>query len=361
MLNRSRILLVDDEETFIRLEERILQERYITRSVRSGAEALTEVHRFHPDLILLDIAMPKMNGFETCRRLRENHETEFMKIFMVSGRNSVEERLAGYNAGADDYIVKPFAPEEFLAKVETSLRLRRAEEIEHIKSTLLALLSVKAQESAQRIIELTGTLIDAHETPEHISTALGHMLRSSIEFSHFAGKAARLYELQQGAPLHISKAPLRDHLLAVVNRWRAAIDFSGLDLTLTCPEDLALDADWCAMDEVFEYLLDNAIRYSISPSTISVTATCQGDDCRIAFVNHGKGIPSELIDALFTPFFVEDIRHHHRGHGLSLSIANALVARLRGRILVSSNPDGETVFTIEIPMPSTSTVPEEDE
>ena len=124
MESRSRILIVDDHPTNIAIIEEVLGDDYHLATAMSGEEALAVAPRFSPHLILLDVMMPGIGGYETCRRLREHPTLYTVKILMVSAKAMKEERLEGYEVGADDYITKPFEAEELLAKVRVYLRLQ---------------------------------------------------------------------------------------------------------------------------------------------------------------------------------------------------------------------------------------------
>ncbi|MEE8113892.1 MAG: response regulator [Nitrososphaerales archaeon] len=121
MQRQSRILLVDDNPTNLAILEEMLGDEYRWEAATSGEEALEIAPDFQPDLILLDVMMPGINGYETCRRIRANPALRNVKIVMVSAKALVSERLEGYDAGADDYLTKPFDEEELLAKVRVYL------------------------------------------------------------------------------------------------------------------------------------------------------------------------------------------------------------------------------------------------
>ena len=140
MLRNTRILIVDDHPTNIAILEEILGEHYTLKTATCGEEALTIALDFKPALILLDIMMPGIGGYETCRRIRAHPSLRHIKIIMVSARALVAERLQGYEAGADDYITKPFDEEELVAKVRVHMRLRSLEEVEQFTSNVLTLL-----------------------------------------------------------------------------------------------------------------------------------------------------------------------------------------------------------------------------
>ena len=121
MQRQSRILLVDDNPTNLAILEEMLGDEYRRGTATSGEEALEIAPDFQPDLILLDVMMPGINGYETCRRIRANPALRNVKIVMVSAKALVSERLEGYDAGADDYLTKPFDEKELLAKVRVYL------------------------------------------------------------------------------------------------------------------------------------------------------------------------------------------------------------------------------------------------
>ena len=117
-----------------------MSEDYTLATATSGEEALAVVQDFKPDHVLLDIMMPGIDGYETCQRMRAMPALQHLKIMMVSAKAMVAERLQGYEAGADDYITKPFDDAELVAKVRVYLRLKSLEEVNRLKSDVLTLL-----------------------------------------------------------------------------------------------------------------------------------------------------------------------------------------------------------------------------
>ena len=115
----KRILAVDDEPFNLEIIEEILEELdFELKMVNSGPECLDVVEAFDPQVILLDVSMPQMSGYEVCRKLKENPNTEKIIVMFVSARGTVEERMEGYSVGAEDYIVKPFGHDELKLKLQ---------------------------------------------------------------------------------------------------------------------------------------------------------------------------------------------------------------------------------------------------
>jgi class 3 adenylate cyclase/CheY-like chemotaxis protein len=124
-LPSARILVVDDIEVNARLlADRLAHEGYEVRTALCGADALTLAHSFAPHLVLLDVLMPGMDGFEVCRRLRSQREFKATPVVMVTALNAIEERVHGLDAGADDFVSKPIVKEELLARVRSLLRVK---------------------------------------------------------------------------------------------------------------------------------------------------------------------------------------------------------------------------------------------
>lgn len=122
----KRILVVDDDTILRMALTRYLEKRgYSVRDVSSGMEALTAFEQDPPDLVVSDVMMPEMDGFEFCRRLRATRSGQLVPFIFLSSKGEVEDRVQGHSMGADDYIIKPFEPRELLAKIEAQLERSR--------------------------------------------------------------------------------------------------------------------------------------------------------------------------------------------------------------------------------------------
>lgn len=122
-MSANVILAVDDEPFNLEILEEILEDDYQLHCVASGPECLDVVVNLKPNVVLLDVSMPDMDGYEVCKRLKENPATSDITVMFVSARGSVEERIAGYNVGAEDYIVKPFGQSELKSKLDTLFKV----------------------------------------------------------------------------------------------------------------------------------------------------------------------------------------------------------------------------------------------
>ena len=236
--SRPRILIVDDDPAIRRLLRAVLRLDYTLEEASTGDMALGILPAFAPDLVLLDIAMPGIDGYETCRRLKSVAVNAALQVIMVSAKTSKQEQLQAYEAGADDYVVKPFDPQDLLARVQLHIQLRDATvrvtaistEIDSKNSALKRL----AEQGAQDIIAVQDvavfTLAKLAESRDQ--KAAGHLTR--IRFyaqtiaehlaadSPYAEQIDRRFldDLYRASPLHdIGKVGIPDAILLKPGRF----------------------------------------------------------------------------------------------------------------------------------------------
>ncbi|MEZ4647407.1 MAG: response regulator [Candidatus Eisenbacteria bacterium] len=155
---KKRILAVDDDPMNREIIAEILGDEFDVCFACNGREALDRAAESKPDLVVLDIMMPELDGYETCERLKARDP--FIKVLLVSAKALPSERLRGYQVGADDYVTKPFDPYEFLAKIRVFLRLSFAEEVGQMKSTLITLLAHETRTPLAHILSSAQLLED---------------------------------------------------------------------------------------------------------------------------------------------------------------------------------------------------------
>ena len=156
MTAKPRILAVDDQPHNLRLLADLLGAKgYDVCTAASGIEALAKIESEHPDLVLLDVIMPNMNGYEVCRKIRENAATMILPIVMITALDPAEERVKGLDAGADDFLTKPINQPELLARVRSLLRIKQLYDTVQEQRAQLAELNRTLE---QRVLEQVGQL-----------------------------------------------------------------------------------------------------------------------------------------------------------------------------------------------------------
>ncbi len=176
----GRILIVDDQAAArLALTTLLRREGFDVHETSSGTEALAQCSSFRPDLILLDIVMPGMSGFEVCRRIKATPETRLTPVVLITGLTETEDRIKGINAGADDFLSKPIDMNELLARTRSLLRLKQyTDELENAEAVLFTLArSIEARDPythghCERLSEMSARLGERLKLPEEQIKAL---------------------------------------------------------------------------------------------------------------------------------------------------------------------------------------------
>ncbi|MEK6799600.1 MAG: HD domain-containing phosphohydrolase [Planctomycetota bacterium] len=227
-----RILIVDNDELPREILWKLLQPHYTLALAGSGQEAIAVMRDFAPDLVLLDLVMPDLDGYEVCRRIKQSPDGELTQVIFVSGHGETEHRLKGYEVGADDYVVKPFDGDELLAKIRVQVRLRDAMMGMAVMKAELEIHNARLEDLVlQRtaaIVETQDVAVFAlaklaesrdHETGEHLER-IRHVCRLLAERlradSSYAGVIDSRFvsDLHRASPLHdIGKVGIPDAIL----------------------------------------------------------------------------------------------------------------------------------------------------
>jgi signal transduction histidine kinase len=349
---REKILIVDDNPTNIEILQEYLQDDYELEIAYSGEEALAKAAVFQPAIMLLDIMMPGMDGYETCRRIRASPELAHIKIIILSVKAMLSERLEGYTAGADDYITKPFEEEELLAKVRVYLRLKSVEEMNELNGNLLALLSHETRTPLTSILMPVEMLMtNAEMETEQRVTLLRIIYDSTKSLQRLFDKIFLLNTLKTGTA-HLQFAPTDLCALARAAADSLAAQAAARDIRIERQGVDALPAtlDGPRIQQVLEAVLDNAVRFSPAGGQVVVHVAQDGDQAVVQVTDHGAGIAPHFLPQLFKEFTCTDVDHHSGGHGLSLAIARQVLRYHGGSIAAASDPGTGTVFTVRLPL-----------
>jgi len=347
--NLLKILVVDDDPLNLEILEEILSEKYIVRTEETGEDAIRVLPLFNPDLLLLDIMMPGIDGYEVCRRIRADHRYRLLKIILVSGKSMLEERLQGYEAGADDYIIKPFVDEELEAKVRVFLRLKRAEEVDQIKSDLLRVFSHETRTPLNGILLSTELLRSDDSLGDEARAYIQVIEDSGRRLLEFVKKTTLLCDIKGGLKLDKSNNSLDAYLKVAIKGVQKEASVKKVHIQVNATKDTIFVADWRMLVKAFVYILENAVKFSPENTTVTIETKEIDTTCEIRITDQGKGIDPDWMDKIFNEFAVQDVMHHQKGLGLSLAIARYLVEMHEGTIHAESDP-GKTTFIIRLPI-----------
>ena len=351
MSQKHRILAVDDNPTNLVVLEELLADDYEIRIATTGEEALQCAPAFRPDLILLDIMMPGIDGYETCRRLRAESDLRHTKIVMVSAKAMATERLKGYEAGADDYITKPFDVTEMLAKVRVYVRLKTVEEVDALKTSAFSLLSDETNTPLTGLMFSAAMLKEDEVSREERFVRAETILVNAMRLQSLFENVLKLSALKaQTVQMYIREEDISAVAREVVYEMASVAEERNIRIEEQLTEPAVAPFDSAQIKEVIKTILHNALRFSPDNGCVQLQTTRAGDKISLSVTDQGKGIPAETIANIFEEFHTQDIRHHSKGHSLSLAIARHILHAHNGTISVSSMPGSNTTFTVQLPV-----------
>ena len=361
---RATILAVDDTPENLDILVGLLEGQYKVKVATNGERALRMVAKAAPDLVLLDIMMPGMDGFEVCRRLRDEEETREIPVLFISALDQVTDKVRAFTSGGVDYITKPFQAEEVEARVATHLELRRQRR--------------QLEESFERLQEL-----------ERLRDSLVHMVVHDLR-SPLYGMCAGMQMLREDAAERLEpdeKEYLDDTLAAgttLIEMVSSLLDVSRLEsgemsltqedgdlrevigeglvalgaLTSGCtvlydagedPVRAYCDAE--VIRRVLVNLVGNALKFTPAGGEVRITTEADSGYVKTSVIDTGPGIPPEWRERIFEKFGQVAAREEHGHHstGLGLTFCKLAVEAHGGTIGVDSEVGKGSTFWFSVP------------
>lgn len=349
MPTKKKILIVDDGRAIRHWTQTIFANDYITDQAEDGEEALAKLPAFKPDLILLDVEMPKLNGLETCKKIRQDPNFRFIKIIFVSGNISIADRMAGYEAGGDDYVTKPYDEGELFAKVKTLLRLKNEEELNHLKSNFLSLISHETRTPINGILGCAELLNNSAEDNNRQLTE--GILQASKQLHRLIENVLLICKLKS-TPIVEQKKKKKQVGMIIQDQLKEmehTIIHKNLSIAMSGNIFASVEACPTLLDKGFCCVLENAVKFSTPNGQIKIDISERDDLCIVQVTDQGPGIDPEEFDYIFDEFAISDVTHHHNGLGVSLSIAKQIFEGHGGEIKAKNDRKQGAIFTITLP------------
>lgn len=389
----SKILVVDDVPDSVQLLEDILvAEGYQVITAYDGAQALDKALSEQPNVILLDVMMPKLDGYEVCRRLKQSEAMHFTPVVLITILQDMDSKIRGLEAGADEFLSKPFNRLELLTRVRALLRTNRLhQELQHSYEELRRLESLRDDLLAMIVHDLRSPLTIILGTLEVLAEDLRDTL--APEHTHaidVAIRAARrqmdlIHDLLDLQRLEEDKIPLSPHrtdlnkvIRSVVTEATVQAGWRAVALQVALPADLPpVRADAALVERVLNNLLDNALRHTPAGGQVRISAEVVGGDPSSAplkagsekegiygspqaeqqqvvvhVADTGTGVPEQHREAIFDKYQQAMSRRiGSRGSaGLGLAFCRMAVEAQGGRIWVDNQPGWGAVFSFTLPL-----------
>ncbi len=392
------LLIVEDEIIGLEILSQFLRKKGLSVSIaRSGKESLQLIERAHPDLILLDVMMPGMSGFDVCQRLKASESTQDIPIIFMTARTQTVDKVKGFKLGAADYITKPFQYDELLARVKAHLSIRklqleliqqnqllkteisRSQKLETARQTTHQLLkhALTSQENGtefecqKKLDTFVHTVTNELKKPLNTIVALNTRLQKECSSNRLRLDAQSTKTFQQLGETGQLAANIVDALVLLAGLFREEqvelelFDMSDI-ITKVVEERLAymikqyqakikLASVWPTipgygpwLNEIWMNYISNGLKHGGKPPHLELGATPENRDMiRFWVRDNGIGLTEADIAKLFTPTDQRSI--HAKGDGLGLSIVRQLVEKQGGQVGVESTKGQGSLFYFTLP------------
>lgn len=365
-IDQSRILVVDDDEIIRKLLRRVLERSgFVVDEAGSGEGALEQIEAHRPDLILLDVVMDGIDGFITCRKIKNTEGMQEVPIIFVTGRSDTGSIVEGLDAGGSDYITKPINRHEALARIRNHLKMRvlmkfQREFIDGLKKANLAknrIIGIASHDLRNPIASIRGLsefLAEAGPlTPDQMEIAMT-IQTTSDSMLHLVDELLDLSVIESGEE-RSEREPcsIYEIVSSSLNIYQFTANKKSIKLKLQdegeIPELLLLDK--MQFRRLVDNVLSNAVKYSPAETSVQVTMAREEHLLKIIVEDEGPGIPEDEMHKLFTDFGKTSVQPtgNETSTGLGLSICKKIVETHKGRIYAANkSPNGGALFTIEL-------------
>lgn len=351
---QDSILIVDDTPANLRLLASILANaNYLVRPARDGKSALASANSAPPDLILLDVMMPGMDGYEVCEKLKADEITADIPVIFISALDDVEDKIKAFTVGGVDYIPKPFHADEVLARVHTHLTIRKLQQkLNEQIAELDAFAHTVAHDLKNPLALIVGFsdfLVAANDrlTDEDRESNLRKVQKAGNKAANIIDELLLLSSVRS-QNVNLTSLNMNDIIFAAQDRLTYMIDEYQAEISTVPQMPRALGyAPW--VEEIWVNYLSNGIKYGGKPPKLDIGGETLSDGrSRFWVKDNGPGIDLENQSRLFAEF-VRIGQTRVQGHGLGLSIVQRISQKLNGEVGVSSTLGEGSEFYIILP------------
>jgi two-component system, sensor histidine kinase and response regulator len=368
------IMAVDDTSHNLELLRDLLENRgYKVIIEQDPRRAIEDVAHHQPDLVLLDIMMPHLDGFTFCERMKANPSTAHIPVIFISALHDTKDIVRGFDVGGVDYITKPFQQKEVMARVNSQMTLvHQRQEIaeQHQQSVAYfeTLNTMKEQfirsathdlKNPLHIIAGYAALLEEMPPEEFAETGdqlVEGILNGTRRMQALIEEMLDLAQMETGSTqLSLDQIRAGDLLRHAYREYVAMAEQQGIRLELDVTEpDPNIFADISKMARAIENLVTNAIKYTAEGGEVWLRTDIDGDRVMLSIIDTGLGIPPDAIDSLFAPFFRVNAKDHRQreGTGLGLSIVKSIIEQHGGTITVESELGVGSTFRVILPIAS---------
>jgi two-component system, sensor histidine kinase and response regulator len=356
----TKILVIEDEDNIRDILIEILEaENFEVIEAADGQRGLKVAQEALPDLIICDIMMPELDGYEVLNQLRQNSATETIPFIFLTAKTAEDDRRQGMTLGADDYLTKPFTRDQLLtaiaARVKKQLSFNRQsqQKLNELRSNILHALPQNGILGLSRILSDTYDLTDreeALEMLEEIYTSGERLYRLTQNFLLYAEMELIAIDPERVEAMrrNDSKTPTQK-LITDVAIQKAQQAKREADLHLDCQE-VIVQIPEVKLKKILEEIIDNAFKFSSANTPVHIISTFKDNTCAVSLIDQGRGMTAAQIANLGAYLQFERKLYEQQGSGLGLVIAKRLVELYGGKLIINSSPSQQTIVNIALPV-----------
>jgi len=361
MGKKTSILVVDDEPSgFDVIEAHLFRERYDLSYASSGIKALNLIDSLEPDVILLDVMMPEMDGIEVCRHIKSDPQWQHIPIIMVTALTSKEDLARSLDAGADDFLTKPISGVELRARVRSMLRIKQ--QYDALEATLqlredLSNMIVHDLRNPLTTILMSSSLLVENGIEGKNLDKINLVLAAGRQLDSMIDELLILAKMQSGKMmLNLVEVDLNDLVASTLSRFSSLADSKNIQLkSQRLQQNYPVLADANLLHRVFDNLLSNALKFSHRGGTITleidypsepVSSTAAPKQAIIRITDEGIGIPEDLRQRIFDKYEVGNVINGISQLGLGLAFCKMVVEAHGGTIFVEANQPQGSIFSV---------------
>lgn len=354
------LLLVDDSlENLNVLGSILMANKYKISLARDGASALKILEEIKVDLILLDIMMPDMDGYEVCSRIKQNPVLSDIPVIFISALNESKDIIKGFDAGGVDYITKPFKAEEVVARVGTHVKLKKQnaelKKLNADKDLFISILAHDLRSPFHNLISLTELL--KSNLPKFNTIEIDSKLNVILDFSLNLYKLLEdtlLFAKSQSNRLAFNpeKLNLSKIYAEVMDKHKLSCEDKQLVVNKSLHKQDVVFADAFLLKVILDNLIANAIKFSHKGGVLNISSVETDNEILIEIADTGVGIKPLILSRLFdiTTFYSTRGTANEKGTGLGLILCKELVEKHGGNINVESEPNKGSKFRFSLPL-----------
>lgn len=344
-MRRVKVLIVEDEMDLLELVDFNLTRRgFVTDWALDGAEALKKVETFSPDIIILDLMLPQVDGWEISRRLRQ--EGRDVPIIMLTAKCMPEDRVKGFESGADDYVTKPFSVKELVIRIEKLIEKKRNRYLQTILTHEMNN-KLNAIGSYSYLLAKDGNKLSSEHRESYLRN-IGSLAAYSTEFMSEVGM---LVDMASGE-LRFTQArcDIRGIIKEVVECYRSIALLKNITISVSAGDDVPeVSADPFALKQAFTNLIGNAVKYGRENGFVVVSIAANESGVVVRVNDDGCGIPAESIPHIFEyGYRARNVEGSVNGSGLGLYLVRTLLDRVGGAIAVESVEGEGSSFAVSL-------------